>query len=95
MGSRGKLLVNYQGGRGYQIASRSPQLTLGGVRLGLGPNRLRHQLQGWFHTNCSGTQIYAYGSIPSTSLEFDSDGSLWVSVNADSRGGGACGAGSP
>jgi hypothetical protein len=82
---RGGIQVNYVHARVRGIGSTSPQITLGGLPLGLGPKRLRHQLRRWRYSSCQG---YVFGHGPSTSVAFGRHGSVDINVVAGRIGRG-------
>lgn len=84
---QGVLNVTFRGGKVESITSTSPQITLHGVRLGLGLKRVKPLLRQWRYEFCVG---YIYGHGPaSTTLSFGKNNSVKVDV-VDTRAGG-CG----
>lgn len=84
---RGNLLVQYDRGDVIVVGSRSGQITLDGVPLGLGPEHFRKILRRWRHFSCERIRIYEYGSGPTATIDFNPDHSIDVEVSAANVGG--------
>jgi hypothetical protein len=76
--ARGVMQVKYVNGNVNAIESTSPQITLSGMRLGLGASRLKQKLRHWTYARCHGG--YIYGPGPSTSISFRGSGKVEINV---------------